>query len=92
MPPIRKINCGNELRFTDQKGIEYKFDFSDVPMGVIADKNPINKLEQHLNNNILPNITKGQYQMRVHVFSVSPLNLTVCAANIGETIPDNWWN
>ncbi len=41
-------------------------------------------------NNFLSNAIKGE-QIRVHIFSASPLKVTCIVANWNAVIPDNWW-
>ena len=86
MPAIKSINCeNNKLIVFDQDG-SYEFDAGDIP----NDANTVQKLEDYLNNEWLPTVA-GDYQIKVHIFSVSPLTLTAFTADIGESIPENWW-
>lgn len=62
------------------------------------DRNAIqNYLEHHTieeceddANAFLENHLSGE-QVRIHIFSVDPLNVTCIVANAGVDIPDNWW-
>jgi hypothetical protein len=43
-----------------------------------------------LNNNWLPANITG-YQCRVHVFALTPMQVTVWCADLGVPVPANWW-
>lgn len=86
MPAINSINCANGLVFVDDGG-EHSFGVSDIP----ADKDTVQKLEDYLNNEFLPNNSSGGYKIKVHVFSLSPLLLTAYTADLDVNIPNNWW-
>ena len=86
MPAIKSINCNNNiLTVFDQDG-SYEFDAGDIPNN--ADS--IQTLEDYLNNEWFPSLATDA-QIKVHIFSVSPLFLTAWTANIGEECPINWW-
>ena len=87
MPSIRSISCDkNILKVLDRKAT-YIFDASKIP----PDKNSVVKLENYINTQWIPSLEITDYQLEVHIFSVSPLLLTAYTANIGEKIPINWW-
>lgn len=87
MPTIKSINCqNNQLQITDLKGT-YTFTSTDIPKIVSTPQ----QLEDYLNNIFLPQYKDVNYQAQVHVFSVSPLSLTVWVANPGEIAPPTWW-
>lgn len=87
MPPIQSISCDkNELKFVAQKATNL-FDISKFP----PEKDSVAKAEDYINNFWIPSLRITDYQLEVHVFSLSPLELTVYSANIGEKIQQNWW-
>lgn len=86
MPPIRSISCDkNSLIVVDGKST-HTFDVSKIPIG----KDTIPKLESYINSIWIPSL-QLDYEMEVHVLSVSPLVLNVYTANKGEKIPTEWW-
>lgn len=92
MPAIRQISVDkNALTFTDKYGKQNVFDISDVPVKLFLDPQCITKLEEHINTVWLPPLLNNDLQVVVHIFSVSPLFLTVYTANIDEKIPQDWW-
>ena len=87
MPSIRSVSVDkNMLKVIDRKSI-FIFDASNIP----PDKDSVAKLQNYINDTWIPSLEITDYQMAVHIFSVSPLSLTVYTANIGEKIPVNWW-
>ncbi len=89
MPPIRQISCDkNALKFTDQKGVEHIFDTSNIPQG----KDTTAKLESYINDEWLPPLLDGQYQLKVHIFSLAPLQMSPWAGDNGVRIPADWWS
>ena len=86
MPAIKSVSFDkNILQVIDRKTV-YSFDSSQVPKG-----STISSLETYLNTVWLPAHSSKDYQIQVHIFSVSPLSLTAYTADLGETIPSNWW-
>ncbi len=87
MPPIHSINCDNGIQITDISG-SYKFSATDVPPNAVTAQ----QVEDHINTNFLtlPSSVAG-YQLQAHVFSASPLHVTVITANADAQIPVNWW-
>ena len=87
MPSIHSISCDkNMLKIVDRKSTHI-FDASKIPV----DKDSIAKLENYINTQWIPSLEITDYQLEVHIFSVSPLSLTAYTANIGEKIPTDWW-
>lgn len=87
MPAIRGISFDkNMLKIVDHK-TTHSFDISKIP----PDKDTIQKAETHTNSTWIPSLNITEYQLEVHIFSVSPLVLTVYAADIGIRIPQDWW-
>ncbi len=90
MPAIISTNCeNNKLTVIDQSG-SYEFDAVDIP----NDVDSITQLENYLNDEWLPSnvyFIEKSYQIKVHIFSVSPLVLTVWAADLDVVCPSNWW-
>lgn len=87
MPPIRSINCNNnaiEIITHNGKSI---FDSSKIPVGI----NTIKKLEDYLNKVWLLLVTKNEFKAEIHIFSFSPLVMTIYIADNKERIPSNWW-
>lgn len=86
MPSIQKIQITKDnLVFGDRSGVK-TLEFSNIP----KTETSIAKVEAWVNNWLAAN--KGDYQMVCHVFSVSPIKLTVGTFDLGITIPANWWN
>lgn len=86
MPPIRNITITpTQFSFTDKSGVAKTFVYSALP----ATQDTPAKAETFINTWCAANIS--DYQMVVHVFSISPVQLTVWTGNLGVTIPANWW-
>lgn len=86
MPSVRNITITpTSLTFTDHRGVVKTFLASDIPQSA----NTAAKAENFANSWCAANV--DGYQMRVHVFTLSPLLFTVGTWNIGETINANWW-
>jgi len=86
MPPIRFVRIdSNSVVFQDHRGVTRTLTYTSLP----SQQNTIAKAEAWVNNWLASNISG--YQMAVHVFSRSPLRLTVYCADLGEVIPANWW-
>lgn len=91
MPAIQEINVSkNSLTLVDRKG-KHTFDVSKIPVGILASQTSIQQTEDYINNVWLPSLKITDYQVQVHVFSVSPLFLTCYAADLKEVIPLDWW-
>ncbi len=87
MPAIKSTSCEeNKLTVVDQDST-YVFDASDIPV----DKTTIQEVEDYINNEWLPENCNGDYQIKVHIFTVSPLVLTVWTADLDVVCPSNWW-
>lgn len=87
MPPIRTVQIGQEALLLDD-GVQGRrvFPWSNLP------ENPRTvETVETIVTNWLNQSADGHYQVAVHVFDVSPLKLAVLTANMGETIPPNWW-
>lgn len=87
MPAIREIKFDkNSLTLVDHK-TTHTFDVSKIPVG----KDTIAKLELYINTVWIPSLNITDYQLEIHIFSVSPLVLTAFSADIGIKIPTDWW-
>lgn len=87
MPPVRSISCSADLiEILDQFGIK-NLNGQLIPPA----QNTPAKVENWVNTVWIPANIVG-YQMRVHVFSISPVIATVGTWNLGETIDPNWWS
>ena len=87
MPPIRSVKCADDLlEFTDSRDVTKTLQAIAIP----PNQNTIAKIETYINNVWIPTNVSG-FQMQVHIFSRSPLRLTVFTANLGIAIPANWW-
>lgn len=87
MPPIQKTNCvRDQLSFTDGRGIQRTINFLDIP----SLSRSVDLAERYINEVWIPTVVQG-YQMEVHVFSVSPMVLSVITQNLGRPIPSGWW-
>ena len=88
MPSIRSVSItDNVVSFVDHRGVTKTLDASSIPQT----QNTIAKVENYVNGTWIPANIDG-YQMRVHVFSLNPLRVTVGTWNLGESIPANWWD
>jgi hypothetical protein len=89
MPAIRSIQINStSLQFTDYRGVAKQLLVSQIP----STQNTVAKVETWLNGTWIPaNADLTSYQMVAHVFSISPFSATIYVANIGATIPSNWW-
>ena len=86
MPPVRAVSFGdNWLTLVDRTGTK-TYTAAMLPGSV----DTAQKAEDAINAWLVANIT--DYQVRVHVFSLSPLRVTVGTWNTGASIPQNWWN
>jgi len=87
MPPVRSIRIDTDaLRLEDGSQGARVFPWSNLP----TNPHTIYAAETAVTN-WLRQSADGHYQVAVHVFSLDPLRLTVLTANVGETIPANWW-
>lgn len=87
MPPVRSLRIDPDaLRLDDGPQGKRVFPWSNLP----SNPRTADAVETVVTN-WLRQSADGVYQVAVHVFSVDPLRLTVLTANLGETIPANWW-
>ena len=87
MPPIRSVRCtDNRIEFTDYAGVARVLTAAAIPQS----QNTVARVENYLNTVWIPANVTG-YQMRIHVFQLNPLRVTVGTWNMGLTIPTNWW-
>lgn len=88
MPSIRSISIADDsVSFVDSRGVTKTFSASSIPQT----QNTTAKVENYINGTWIPeNVT--DYQMRVHVFSLNPLRVTVGTWELGASIPANWWD
>ena len=87
MPPVRSVRCtDNRIEFTDYTGVARVLNAAAIP----GAQNTIAKAENWLNTVWIPANVTG-YPMVAHVFSRSPLRVTILTLNAGEPIPANWW-
>lgn len=91
MPAIKSISVENNKLTVYDSFDSYVFTVNDVPVGIFTSGNPTQELEDYLNETWLPSVANGNYQIKVHVFSVSPLALTVWTGDPEVVCPDNWW-
>jgi len=89
MPNIKGIDLSDgvkilagEVNTQDQK-------FSEADFVNYLATHTIEQTETQANN-FLANACPGE-QVRVHIFSASPLKVTCIVANADVVIPDNWW-
>lgn len=86
MPPVRSVSfTDNRLTLIDGAGSKTLLK-SDIP----AKEDTLAKIEAHLNDVWGP-ATALDYQVRVHVFRATPLQVTVGTFDLGVKIPDLWW-
>jgi len=94
MPPVRSVGQllggasqpdGFQVVCSNLPTINLRL--ADVPVG---QRVSAVQAEAFINARLVT-LLAGQFQVVVHVFSVVPLNLTVCCANSGVTISPNWW-
>lgn len=86
-PPIRYVSITDDIfEFTDCRSVRKILNASAVPAGNVTPA----LAEAWVNNIWIPANITG-FQMRVHVFSLSPLRVTIGTWNTGETISTNWW-
>ena len=84
MPPVRSIDLTDGLRLIDSTGTKV-ITAATIP----AQQDTIAKAEGWCNTWLAGQISG--YQAVVHVFALSPLRLTIYTAELGRTIPANWW-
>ena len=85
MPAIRQVQInGTSLTITDYTGVK-TFTYSTIPVT----QNTIAKKETWVNAWLAANVTTCQAV--IHIFTESPLTLTVWTGNPGIAIPANWW-
>jgi hypothetical protein len=86
MPSVRFVKIeGDRFSFADHRGATKVFLYSSLP----GSANTIAKAETFANNWLASNV--DGYQMRVHVFSLNPLRITIGTWDLGLDIPANWW-
>lgn len=85
MPQVQSVVIGSDSVTIVQNGVTRTLLFADIP----PQNNTAEKIENHANTWAATNLPLCQ--TRVHVFSVSPLLLTVGTWNLGVTIPSDWW-
>jgi hypothetical protein len=75
---------GTTVRWTDHRGVERVFTATNIP------KNLSIAQAEAWANDWLDGQVEG-YVMRVHIFSLNPLSINVCCADVEEKIPALWW-
>lgn len=85
MPPIRSVSIdATQIQILDRIGTR-RLTYSSIPQS----QNSIAKAEAWVNNWLAQNIT--EYAVVVHVFSISPLRVTVWTGAAGTSPPADWW-
>ena len=85
LPPlIRQAIEGNQIRLVWNGG-EWLLTEAMIP----AQQNTPAKVETWANNWLASNVTTCQ--VVVHVFSLGPLAWTVWCADLGVSVPAEWW-
>lgn len=85
MPPIRAVTLqGTAISFLDVRGVLRTFDASQIPAGAT-----IAQAEAAANTWLANNISAAQ--VRIHIFSLSPLRWVPGVWNLGLPIAANWW-
>lgn len=87
MPAVQSIDCTQGLKLAVAGKLLASFAASDMTPAFKTTQD----LESYLNGAWKQTNINGDFQIRAHVFSLSPLSLTVLTANAGEKIPPNWW-
>lgn len=87
MPPIRSVTITDtSIVIVDLRGGDRTFLFSQLT----AAQDTIAKAENFINL-FLSGLTSGFYGAVCHVFTLSPLTLTVALYDVGTTPRPNWW-
>jgi hypothetical protein len=86
MPHVQSVVVLSDRVTIVQNGATRTLLFADIP----AQNNTAEKIETHANTWAATNVPLCQ--TRIHVFTVSPLRLTVGTWNLGAVIPENWWS
>ena len=85
MPPVRSVTITpDSVTLVTVKGTRTLL-ASDIPQN----QNTAAKAETWANTWLAANVL--DCQVRVHVFSLSPLSWTCGTWNLGLPIPDGWW-
>lgn len=86
MPPIQGLTVGaNVLQVTNKDVVQ------SLNTLIIPSTDPVT-VETWLNNTYLLPIANDQYQLVAHVVSTNPLNVLLLSLNLGEPVPNNWWD
>lgn len=85
MPPVRAVSFVDDVLTIDDLRGQKVLLKSQAPANV----NSIAKWETFANDWAATNIP--DYQVRVHITSLTPLRGTIGTWNLGDTIPVNWW-
>lgn len=87
-PPIRSITItDNQIQFVDYRGGTRTIAAASIPVA----QNTAAKVETYLNTTWLPSVRGADYQIVIHVFSISPLKAAVLVTGVGVSVPANWW-
>lgn len=85
MPRIRQVLCAVDRVLVDEKQRTYEFPFATLP----KTQNSEAKAEAYLNSWLASRVT--DYQVVAHVFSLSPLVVTLWVGDLDTKPPVDWW-
>lgn len=85
MPAIRQVSIQSDKISFDSVGVTKTLTYASMP----ASQNTIAKVESFINSWLASNV--NSCQMVCHIFSINPVKATIYTANLGDSIPANWW-